>query len=76
MNALDRQQADAWLLCLRRHFHHWDLGSQSCPEATVFGVSWEADSEGVGRREEVRVGSDVLKVLGAFWDKLEEGRAS
>jgi hypothetical protein len=35
------------------------------------GVPQEADSEGVGRREEVRVGSGVLKVLRAFWDKLE-----
>ena len=34
-------------------------------------IPWEADSERFGPWEGVRVGSGILKLLGAFWDKLE-----
>ena len=39
----------------------------------VWGYSSGSRFQGVGRWEEIRVGSGVLKVLGAFWDKLEGG---
>jgi hypothetical protein len=45
---------------------------QSASEAAGFGgISREAGSKGVGRWDEVSVRSGVLKVQGAFWDKLE-----